>query len=250
PPLTMWIQALGMRVAWGLDSLFDPLFRLLGWVAPPGALPIHTEWGMRLPFALMSIFSLSLLVLAVAKVASRRVALATAFALATMPLYFLMSRQTVTDVPFVAGQMCAMACAIVGQLDESTKHRAAWWYGFYVACGLSTLAKEIIGVAVPAATLLIYGCLCVIRWDAKSLEDHLRWLYRAQFRADVRSGREVMPVLWDQFFKMRLGTGLLVFAAVALPWYAVMMTHVGMDDEGKTFLARLWHDNFARLLSG
>jgi 4-amino-4-deoxy-L-arabinose transferase-like glycosyltransferase len=236
PALTMWIQALGMQI--------------VGTNRTDGPVALYTEWGMRMPFALMSVLALSLLALAVARIVNRRAALASAFALVTMPLYFLLARQTVTDVPFIAAQTCAMACALIGQLDPRTKHRAAWWYGFYICCGISTLAKELMGFAVPAATLLIYGCLCVIRWNGKELEDHLRWLYSSEFRAQVRSGREPMPVLWDQFFKMRLGTGLLVFAAVTVPWYLTLMFHEGVDDEGKTFLGRLIHDNIFRLLSG
>src|SRR5262249_15510924 len=43
----------------------------------------------------------------------------------------------------------------------------------------------------------------------------------------------------------------LVFAAVGLPWYAVMLlTANGVDEEGKSFLGRLIHDNFNRLAFG
>ncbi|HYO65247.1 MAG TPA: glycosyltransferase family 39 protein, partial [Archangium sp.] len=103
PPLTMWMQALGMQV--------------VGTMRTEGALGLYTEWGMRMPFALLSIAAVSLLSLAVARVANRRAGLATGFVLATMPLYFLLTRQTVTDTPFVTTLVCAMACAMIGQLD-------------------------------------------------------------------------------------------------------------------------------------
>src|SRR5215467_8114697 len=91
----------------------------------------------------------------------------------------------------------------------------------------------------------------VVRDDAKSWEEHFLWLISKDFRQDVEAGRRPMPALWDQFFKMRLGSGLLVFAAVALPWYvAMLLTADGVDGEGKTFLARLIHDNFNRLAVG
>jgi 4-amino-4-deoxy-L-arabinose transferase-like glycosyltransferase len=235
-PLTMWITALGMQIA--------------GTNRTDGALALYTEWGMRLPLALWSIMVLTLLSYALCRLVNRRVALAAGFVLSTMPLYFLITRQAVTDTPLVASMTCALACGLVGQLDEETKHRAAWWYAFYFFCGLATLAKESLGIVVPAI-FAVYLVLCVAPYDAKSWEEHFRWLVSRDFRGEVRAGRQRMPALWEQFYKMRLGTGLLVFIAVAVPWYATMLlTAVGVDDEGKTFWGRIIHDNFNRLAVG
>ncbi len=165
---------------------------------------------MRMPFALLSITAVALLSLAVSRVVSLRAGLATGFVLATMPLYFLLTRQTVTDTPFVTTLVCAMACALIGQLDETTKHRSAWWYGFYVFMGLSVLAKGLLGV-LPAAILLLYALLAVIPWTWDALAAHLRWLSKRAVRKEVREGTRTMPVLWGQMFRMRLGTGFLVF---------------------------------------
>jgi 4-amino-4-deoxy-L-arabinose transferase-like glycosyltransferase len=50
---------------------------------------------------------------------------------------------------------------------------------------------------------------------------------------------------------MRLGTGILVFLAVCLPWYYEMFTFWRVDDESKIFWFRfIIHDHFARLGSG
>ncbi|QRN99935.1 glycosyltransferase family 39 protein [Archangium violaceum] len=238
PPLTMWMQALGMQVVGTLRS--------------EGALGLYTEWGMRMPFALLSIAAVSLLSMAVARVVSRRAGLATGFVLATMPLYFLLTRQTVTDTPFVTTLVCAMACAIIGQLDEDiTKHRAAWWYAFYVFAGLSTLAKGLLGVGLPAVILVLYALFAVIPYDGPSLNAHLRWLLEPAFRAEVREGKRAMPVLWAQMYKMKLGTGILVFCAVAVPWYLVLSLFQGVDDEGKLFWYRFFiHDHLNRLGAG
>lgn len=237
PPLTMWMQALGMQV--------------VGTVRGDGPVALYTEWGMRIPFALLSITAVALLSLAVARVVSRRAGLATGFILATMPLYFLLTRQTVTDTPFVTTFVCAMACALIGQLDETTKHRAAWWYGFYFFAGLATLAKGLLGVGLPAVILFLYAALAVIPWDGASVERHLRWLSDKKFRKDVREGRMPMPVLWGQMYKMHLGTGILVFLAVAVPWYLTMSLFDQVDDEGKLFWYRFFiHDHLNRLTAG
>ncbi|MCP3145272.1 ArnT family glycosyltransferase [Pyxidicoccus xibeiensis] len=237
PPLTMWMQALGMQV--------------VGTVRTDGALGLFTEWGMRVPFALLSIAAVALLSLAVSRVVNRRAGLATGFILATMPLYFLLTRQTVTDTPFVTTFICAMACALIGQLDETTKHRSAWWYGFYFFAGLGTLAKGLLGVGLPAVILVLYAALAVIPWDGASLGAHLKWLTRRAFRKDVREGRQPMPVLWGQMFRMHLGTGILVFLAVAAPWYVTLSLFESVDDEGKLFWYRFFvHDHLNRLTAG
>ncbi|MGA9525623.1 MAG: hypothetical protein WBV82_29460, partial [Myxococcaceae bacterium] len=65
--------------------------------------------------------------------------------------------------------------------------------------------------------------------------------------------KEEMPVLWAQFFRMRLGTGILVFFAVALPWYFTLslFPQVGNAEEGQLFWVRFFvHDHFNRLAAG
>src|SRR5262249_56713375 len=141
-----------------------------------GKLALYTEWGMRTPFVLLILASLALLAVALGRTVNRRVGLASTVVLATMPLFFLITRQVVTDTPFVACLIAAMACAIIGLFDEQTKHRTAWWMAFYVFCGLSTLAKGLLGVGLPAVLLLRYAVACGFPWDAAGRADHLRRL--------------------------------------------------------------------------
>jgi 4-amino-4-deoxy-L-arabinose transferase-like glycosyltransferase len=237
PPLTMWMTALGMQIV-GTNRAVGPV-------------ALYTEWGMRLPIALYSIFSLALFSFALTRTVGKRVGLAFGVILSTMPLYFLLSRQAVTDLPVVGSIMCALACAIVGQFDEKTAHRSAWWYGFYVFCGLGVLAKEVMGIAFPAATIALWLAICVMPWSVDNVLAHLRWLYSPQERAKVGSGEVPMPFLWGQFFKMRLGTGILVWAATCLPWYAILWRTTGVDDENERFWFRVvFHDNFNRIAEG
>lgn len=275
---------------------------------PEGALSIYTEWGMRLPFAIVSIIAVTLLTIALSRTVSRRAALATGFVLCTMPLYFLLTRQAVTDTPFVSFFICAMACAIIGQLDATTRHRAGWWYASYVFMGAATLAKGPIGVGFPAVILFLYACLSVIPWNGEALRKHVDWLakyavvpalgalgaavvvtlasyllmrnaysgvdrdnllvrkicagilgFNAALVAFVVLLRRAvpkdadLPALWAQFYKMRLGTGIVVFFAVAFPWYLtlILFEQVGNQEENQLFWYRFFvHDNIQRLLSG
>lgn len=243
PPLTMWIDVLGML--------------LVGINHGTGKLPLYTEWAMRLPFALMSAGALALLAWALARTVNRRVGVAAAFVLATMPLYFLISRQAVTDTPFVATLIAAMACAMVGLFDTQTRHRAAWWYAFYVFLGLSTLAKGLLGFALPAAVLLLYAAFFVFPWNWDSLQAHGQWLVakaRALWPAARASPKPVAtptPVLFAELARMHALSGMAVFLAVALPWYLTLSLFPAVDLENKTFFYRFFiHDHVNRLLEG
>lgn len=237
PPLTMWLETIGMHI--------------VGTNRTVGALALYTEWGMRLPFVLLSITALCLLGLAVYRVGGRRAGYASAFVLGTMPLYWLLTRQAVTDTPFVSTLMGAMACAIIGQLDDKTKHRAAWWYGFYIFCGFSTLAKGLLGFGLPAVVLVLYACLCVVPWQTESFGAHARWLFSSAFQKEVNEGKRPMPFFWAQFYRMKLGTGVLVFFGVCALWYGHMFAFKGVDEDGVQFWYRfLIHDHLNRLAAG
>lgn len=249
PPLTMWIDVLGML--------------LVGIQHGDGKLPLYTEWAMRLPFALMSAVALGVLAWALARTVNRRVGLTAAFALATMPLYFLISRQAVTDTPFVAALIAAMGCAMVGLLDTGTRHRAAWWYAFYVLLGLSVLAKGLLGVALPAVILALYAGFFVFPWTWESFEQHARWLSE---QLDIHTSRvwrkltrraapsravSPTPILFSEMARMHFLPGVLVFLAVTGPWFLTLSLFPAVDLENKNFFFRFFiHDHLNRWVEG
>ena len=236
-PMTMWLQALGMNAVGAMDV--------------PAGMSRYTEWGMRLPFALLSIAALVLVAVALGRLVSRRAGLAAAFALATMPTWFLLTRQTVTDTPFVASLTMAMACAMIGQLDARTRHRAGWWYAFWILCGVSALSKGIMGLALPALFLGTWFLLVEMPWDREGLLDHLRYPFQREARLAVREGRRELPALWAQFSKMRLLPGLGVFLLVVGPWFLTLHLFEGVDESSKRFWYRFWiHDHINRLAAG
>lgn len=237
PAFTMWMQAFGMQLVGALRS--------------PGELGTFTEWGFRLPFAAFSITAVVLMALALSRTVSRRAGLAWAFVICTMPIYFLISRQAVTDTPMISALISAMACAMVGQFDSQTQHRTAWWYGFYIFAAIGTLAKGLLGVGIPAVIFILYVLAEVVPLTFQEWRTHFQWLSSDAFRRRVAEGELPMPALWAQMFSMRLLTGSLLFIAVAIPWYLKMFLFRGVDDEGKLFWYRfLIHDHFSRLGAG
>lgn len=278
----------------------------------PGALPLFTEWGFRLPFAGFSIVAIGLMTYALSITVSPRAGMAAGFVLVTMPLFFLLSRQAVTDTPIIAATISGIACAMVGLFDKATQHKSAWWYASYVFFAIATLAKGLLGFGVPMVVFIFYVLLREVSWS--SLGAHLKWAvthllapmggglgaaavvggiayslgkkWSTTFMAvpvvdnqSMLSAPTWLGIMWGSLafwavttvmlgtskaatkttpppvirmaYDMRLGTGLLVFLAVCLPWYYEMFTFWRVDDESKLFWFRfIIHDHFARLGSG
>jgi 4-amino-4-deoxy-L-arabinose transferase-like glycosyltransferase len=217
PPLTMWLQAFGLWVTGSLAKNGGPL-------------GIYTEWGMRLPFALLSIVAVAMITLAVSRVFNRRTGLIAGFATATSPLFFLLARQTVTDTPFVSLMSIGLASFMIAELDPNTRgelnpdgtpktHAATFWWCLAYACfGLATLAKGLLGFMLPGLILLVY---LLVTWDWKLL-------------------RRSRPIY-----------GIILLALITVPWYLTLSLFKGRDDESQTFAYRFFvHDHFKRLGEG
>lgn len=118
PILNFWIQSLAMGT---LGTHFQPDQMLIG----AGGLPIaHPEWVVRTPNVLMTIGAMYLLYKGVAKVFGRRAGLLGALVLATMPDWFFLAHQTMTDMPFVASMTAAMGLLLYGlNVDEDERVR-------------------------------------------------------------------------------------------------------------------------------
>lgn len=207
PILPLWLAAAGLSATGG--------------AAQGGPLPALTEWGVRLPFALLSVLASAVTFAALRRLQGRRAAALGALALTTSPLWVLLSRQAVPDLPFVALVTCSILAFAVGLFAEderSRRDRDLWLYGAWAAAGLATLAKGLLGLALPAAVGV--ATLAVI-------------------------GR---PGL---LLRARLPTGLPLLLAIASPWYVAMALFPGVDDESRTFVERFFlHDHLKRLGGG
>jgi 4-amino-4-deoxy-L-arabinose transferase-like glycosyltransferase len=108
PVLAFWIQALAMA---SLGVRYQPgeMLSALG----EGRTP-WPEWAVRFPIFLLTLLAGYLLYKAVARTHGRRAGLCGGVVLATMPQWFLLSHQTMTDMPFVATMAAAMALFLLG----------------------------------------------------------------------------------------------------------------------------------------
>ncbi|HVJ88586.1 MAG TPA: glycosyltransferase family 39 protein, partial [Labilithrix sp.] len=146
PILNFWIQALAMGA---LGTHYQPDQML---IAANGTASAHAEWVVRTPNVLMTIGAMYLLYKGVAKVFGRRAGLLGAIVLATMPDWYFLAHQTMTDMPFVAAMTAAMGLLLFGlNTDEEarvrlyeveafgTKFRLSLWhlvFGAVLVCAL------------------------------------------------------------------------------------------------------------------
>lgn len=115
PIFDFWVQALAMAT---FGVRYQP-GKMLSAVAE-GRTP-WPEWAVRLPIFLITLVAIYLLYKAVARVWSRRAGFLGGLVLATMPQWFLVSHQTMTDMPFVATMSAAMALLLLGLNEDASR---------------------------------------------------------------------------------------------------------------------------------
>lgn len=118
PVLDFWMQALAMA-AFGVRYRAGEMLSAVA----EGRTP-WPEWAVRLPIFALTLIAVYLLYKAIARIFSRRAGLLAGVVLATMPQWFLVSHQTMTDMPFVATMSAAMALLLLGiHTDEAREAR-------------------------------------------------------------------------------------------------------------------------------
>ena len=119
PVLTFWLMSLSMR----LFGLGQP-------GGSPGEMALGTsaEWALRLPFCLSALLALYGVYLVAARLVSRRAAVLSVVVLATCPMFSLVARQAMTDMPFIGPMTMALALGTLAlfEEDESDLPRRSW----------------------------------------------------------------------------------------------------------------------------
>src|SRR5438045_87515 len=96
--------------------------------SPSGQMAVSSaaEWVLRVPFCLMALMALDGVYLPTARFVSRRAGLLAVLVLATSPLFSLVARQAMTDMPFIGPMTLALglgALALFEQNDEELPRR-------------------------------------------------------------------------------------------------------------------------------
>ncbi len=115
PILNFWIQSLAMASA---GTHYQPDQMLIG---AGGMAVAHPEWVVRAPNVLLTILGMYLLYKGVSKVFGRRAGLLGGIVLATMPDWYFLAHQTMTDMPLVATLTAAMGLLLLGLHTDAEK---------------------------------------------------------------------------------------------------------------------------------
>jgi 4-amino-4-deoxy-L-arabinose transferase-like glycosyltransferase len=120
PVLDMWMQAISMAT---LGVHYQPDKMLIG----NGTYPVmHPEWAVRMPVVLLTIVAMYLLYKGASKTFGRRAALLGSLVLATMPDWYFLAHQTMTDMPFVAPMTACMGLIMIGLRTPETLETRAY----------------------------------------------------------------------------------------------------------------------------
>jgi 4-amino-4-deoxy-L-arabinose transferase-like glycosyltransferase len=208
PVLALWLMVPGLWLTSAGNAMVGPF-------------SLSLEWLVRLPFALLAMAAVVMLADTVGRASSPRRGLVAGIALATMPMFFFVARQAMTDMAYVAPMTVATLAGARALLLERDAAQRRWWRICFALCGVATLGKGLLGVGLPAVTLATFALLTSRRFFLDAVKS-IPWV-----------------------------SGLALWALIALPWYLAMFTFDARDPEGLTFFQRfIVHDHFARLGQG
>ncbi|MBW2528006.1 MAG: glycosyltransferase family 39 protein [Deltaproteobacteria bacterium] len=124
PVLTFWIQAIPMAL---LGVRYEPGAMLS---AVADGLEPQPEWAVRMPIFLLALLAHYLIYKAVARTHGRRAGLLSAVVLMTMPQWFLIAHQTMTDLPFAACMTAGLALFLWGLGTDSEQRVTVYEVSF------------------------------------------------------------------------------------------------------------------------
>jgi 4-amino-4-deoxy-L-arabinose transferase-like glycosyltransferase len=181
PVLDMWMQAIAMAT---LGTRYQPDKMLIGDASRP---LMHPEWAVRVPVVLFAILALYFLYKGVAKTFGPRAALLGALVLATMPDWYFLTHQTMTDMPFVGPMTACLGLVLIGlRTPEDVLVRA-----YEVRLGAARRVRL-------TAWHLVFGAvlLCAL--------PQILYLFSRNFELSWRPGAHGFRPHWDEF---RSGSG-------------------------------------------
>jgi 4-amino-4-deoxy-L-arabinose transferase-like glycosyltransferase len=271
PVLHFWLMALAMK-AFGLERADAPPSQMVDSWRP--------EWAARLPNIFLSLLTLAVLWWAIAKLRSRRAATATLAVLATSSQWLLVTRQAMTDMPFVAPMTIALCCALVALHAYDSPSPAPRRLRLLALVGLCVVvvpqlvlfslqlrARLRLGAhvwAVPgvvpmlpyAVVLALAIYLCSRTISRRQLLLQLAWAMCGLESLAKGPAGLALPGLTIALYLVLVGRareivrlellrGALVFVVVAFPWYHAMHIRHGM-----AFWNELIGDNYVNRALG
>jgi len=206
PILLFWMEALSMG-ALGVDFM-------------PDANPAHPEWAIRLPTLLMSLAALGAIYATVRRSFGARAAALATLVTATMPQFFFISHQAITDLPLVAAITIAICCLLVAMESDPEREVTSIRFGRFSVSAQHLILFAVFLLVLPQSVYLISRNISWV--EGHGLVAHIdRFLYGSAGNIDVPGNpnpRDQTPGLagfWGQPF-VQGAAWLALLAALAL----------------------------------
>lgn len=170
PALPFWMEAWTMG-ALGVDFM-------------PDAHPAHPEWAIRLPTVLMALGALAAIYGTIRRFFGTRAGALAALVTATMPQFFFISHQAMTDLPLVAAITIAMCCLLLAIEEDPDREAQVFRIGRFQVSFQHLVLFTVFALVLPQAVYLISRN---ISWsDSFGLVAHPdRFLYGSAGNVDV-----------------------------------------------------------------
>ncbi|MFW2386725.1 MAG: ArnT family glycosyltransferase [Polyangiales bacterium] len=206
PILLFWMEALSMG-ALGVDFM-------------PDANPAHPEWAIRLPTLLMSLAALGVIYATIRRSFGARAAALATLVTATMPQFFFISHQAITDLPLVAAITIALCCLLVAIQSDAGREVTSIRFGRFSVSAQHLILFALFLLVLPQAMYLISRNISWV--EGHGLVAHIdRFLYGSAGNVDVPGNpnpRDQTPGLagfWGQPF-VQGAAWLTLLGALAL----------------------------------
>jgi 4-amino-4-deoxy-L-arabinose transferase-like glycosyltransferase len=170
----------------------------------------ETEFATRFPGALCGLLTVLFTYHAGRKLFGRREGLMAALILGSSTGFLIQGRINLTDMTLTFCMSVSIGCFLLASRSgERTKGR--YYYLFYLFSALAVLAKGLIGLVLPGGVIFLYMLICR---------------------------------RWSLLKEMRLMPGILLFLAVASPWFVLV------SQRNPEFVQFFFiHEHFQRFLS-
>jgi len=153
-----------------------------------------SEWSARLAPALFAAAGLVLIYWFAIKTTTRRAALLAVVIMGTSFEYIILAKLVITDMVFFVFNCAALGFFYLGYVKMDGTKR--WYLAAYVSMALAVLTKGPAGLLLPGLIMLLV----------------------------IAAQRN-----WAELKAMSIPAGVLLFAVVALPWYAAMYALHGTE---------------------
>src|SRR5690606_16877250 len=110
--------------------------------------PLHPEWAVRFPIYVLSVVALLCVYHLVKSSHGKRTAAITALVVCTLPQFFMLSHQSITDMPFVSTMTMA-----ISMLGLAVVHRSGYLVRRYQVGPFTVSVQTLVTLAITMVVL-------------------------------------------------------------------------------------------------